>query len=203
MPAPAPGMAPVVVPAAPKRVNPIIFVLLGVMLLGVLGACGLGWLLFLRPMDAATYEDRVSEIVITTADSVMTMGEAFNNVDAEYDEAIGDENLSMLRDSVAEGISAVETARSDIKSLRPPKEYKSAHERLVTSYDEMLDGMAVLDDMMSEITAEDSSSTLGEKFSDQSDEFASKLEKASSDMQEALEDMGLYESLSDDLSNMF
>lgn len=198
-----PGVAPGVVPPAKSKLNPVIFIVIGVVLVAMLGACGGAWALFFRPMDVATYEDQVTEDVIATAEAVTVMGEAFNNIDADYDEAIGEENLAMLQDAVAEGIDGVKTARDDLDGMRPPKEYERAHERLVSSYDGMLEGLAVLDDMMGQVTADDTSNTLSEKFSNQTDEFSGKLEKSSADMQKALEDMGLYESLSDELSNMF
>ncbi|TDB37734.1 MAG: zinc ribbon domain-containing protein [Actinobacteria bacterium] len=202
-PAPMPGVAPGTVPPARTGPRPAIFIVAAAMLLVVLGAVGVGWLLFMQPMDIAAYEDKVTEDVIATAESVTTMGEAFNDVDTSYDEPIGDENLAMLQDAVAEGIDGVQAARDDLAGLRPPKEYKRSHDRLVASYDRMLEGLVVLKEMLGEITADDTSSTLSEKFSDRTDDFSTKLEKSTADMQKSLEDMGLYESLSDELSNMF
>jgi hypothetical protein len=198
-----PGVAPVPAPPARKGIHPAIFIVIGAMLLVMLGACGIGWLIFMQPMDVATYEDQVTEDVIATSEAVTVMGETFNDIDADYDEPIGEENLAMLQDAVAEGIDGVKAARDDLDGMRPPKEYERAHERLVSSYDGMLEGLAVLDDMMGQITADDTSNTLSEKFANETDEFSGKLEKASADMQKALEDMGLYDSLSDELSNMF
>ncbi len=210
-PAPAPAAYPQAAPAyapapaapAAKRLNPALIIVLAVVLVGILGACGLGWAIFLRPMDAATYEDRVSEYVVSTADSVTQLGDTFNSMDMSDDEPLGQENLAQLRDAVDQCISDVKGYRGKLQRLRAPKEYKSAHARLITGYDEMIGGLEGLKDLLNKVSADDTSTTLAEKFTDESNDFSTALEKSSTDMQRALKDMGLYDSLSEDLSNMF
>ncbi len=192
------GAAPVPAPAS-GRGNAKTLIVLAVAAVMLIGALAVGWTLFFKPMSASDYEDKVSDSVVAVTDAFTKALEAFEDdalSEVDFDEAIGDENLAMLRDSVAEGIDGVKAARSELKGLRPPGEYTSVHERLVSGYDSLLGYLVVFDEILGEMTAEDSKDTFSEKSADRFDESTAKdYQEAWTDMGEALEDMGLDDTL--------
>ncbi len=198
---PVPG-APVPAPVSGGS-NAKMLIVLGVAALVFLGAVMVGWTLFFKPMSTSDYEDKVSESIIASADALTETSDVFNDYDVEYDEEIGDENLKMLRDAIDGGIKGVKDARNDIARLRAPKEYKSADERLVKSYDGLLAGLGMFKDMLGDIKASDTDEDLNDKFEGETEAMQKEFERAGRDMQKALEDMDLYDSLAEDLPNLF
>ncbi len=132
-----PGEPTPVAPVVPKPAGPALggidapkLIIAGVVVVFVF----VMYMIFLKPMSVADYEDKADEysIEITDATSEMDMAlsDYYNLTDLNSDDKVDSNDIDDLRSTFDDSRSAAKAAASKIKGLRPPKEYKAADTRL-------------------------------------------------------------------------
>jgi hypothetical protein len=176
------------VAATRSRVNVTVIAVVAVAVLLVAGA---GWAVFLRPANASDYENQVSDAVGGVLDVPVDIAMTLTEVAGSSSAPMGDGDISALRTTVDASAKTIADARDKIDALRPPDEYKRAHEDALAALDEL---SAVAKGYLRIVERIDPGDTQGDVSSEFGDEFyagAQDASRAYSDLNGALDEMGL------------
>jgi len=93
------------------------------------------YLIFLKPMSIADYEDGADEYTVQLMDATSDMENALYEFESgdlgDYDSKIDSADFDDLMTTYQESKSEAKDAAKKIRGLRPPKEYKTADSRLL------------------------------------------------------------------------
>lgn len=190
---PAPAAATPTV--ASRRNNAVLLIALAVVAVLVVVGAAVGWLLFLKPMDAGEYEAAVSATYIHSVKSFDTWYATLSE-NASDDDEISAEVLDSMRSATSRLIREVTADRDDIARLRPPKQHEAAHQDLVRGYDDILEVYESVDGWFDLIQPGDSVDSIQELPGAES---INEINPVGEEMKMSLKDMGLWDAIAEEL----
>ncbi len=176
--------------SAAKRSRAGVVIAAVVALVVLLGA-GLGWVVFLRPTNPSDYESRVSDAVEGVLDVPADIATTLNDVGAGSGDEMGEQDLATLRTTIDESTKMIADARDKVDALRPPSEYKRAHDDVLAALDELSAVAKEYTRILDAIAPEDTQSEVASEFSDRFYASAEDAYRAYGDLSDALDDMGV------------